>query len=125
MSRSGADRGSGAAFWLVAGVLAASAVGAIWVVDYIPTNDGPEHVLHAHLVNEWARDSTALEPFLLPTPSVTGHSVGVVFAPRERALPWRTALRLAQSVMVLLWGGALLALAWAIDRRRRSSERLR
>lgn len=106
-------------FWVVAGLVAATAVAAVWVVDYIPTNDGPEHVLHAHLVNQWRDDPEALRDYLERSSNVTNQGFAVLLAPLERLFPWRTALRLGQSVMVLLWGGALLALAWAVDRRRR------
>jgi len=61
-------------------VATALAVGAIWAVPYLPTNDGPHHVLLAYLWTHLAEPDKAMPPSCA---GAAGHELGV---PRARRL---------------------------------------
>jgi hypothetical protein len=91
---------------------------AVWIVDYLPTHDGPQHLLLGHLENHFGDPGAGFDRFLQPGFQVTEFGFNVVFAPLEQLFSWRTALRLTLSLDVLVWGWGYTALVAAIDRRR-------
>src|SRR3954451_8566113 len=91
---------------VVALTIAASvaAVLAIWCVDYLPTHDGPQHLLLGHLENHFDDPGAGWARYLTPSTQVTAFGFLFVFAPLEQLFSWRTALRLTLSIDVLVWG---------------------
>ena len=108
--------------WLAC-MLAASVglVLCLWVVPYIPTPDGPQHILSAHIENHFgdASSGTPYSELFRLLPQYAGKGFALIFGPLESVLPWRLALRIALSIIALAfaWGFALLVLA--LDRTRR------
>ena len=92
---------------------------SLWVVPYIPTMDGPQHVLSAHIENHYSDPGSLYPEFYRVLPQFAGKGFALIFAPLESAMPWRIALRIALSIFALAfaWGFALVALS--IDRKQR------
>ena len=86
-------------------------VACIWVVPYIPTTDGPQHVLSAHIENHFADPGSLYPEFYRILPQYAGKGFALLFAPLESVLAWRVALRVALSITALsfAWGFALVA----------------
>lgn len=105
--------------WLACMVIASAAlVYALWAVPYIPTVDGPQHILSAHIENHFADPGSLYPLFYTILPQFAGKGFALIYGPVESLLPWRTALRLTLSLIALAfaWGFALVVLA--LDARR-------
>jgi hypothetical protein len=94
-------------------------VGCLWVVPYIPTPDGPQHVFSAHVENHFADAGSAYPDYYRIEPQFGAKGFALVFGPLESMLPWRVALRVALSLMAVAfaWGFGLVALALGRSRR--------
>jgi hypothetical protein len=99
----------------------AALVWAIWVVPYIPTADGPQHVFSAHVENHYADPGSIYPDYYRILPEYASKGFALVFGPLEAMLPWRVALRITWSIvaLALAWGFAGVVLA--IDRTRRAN----
>ncbi|MDB5216364.1 MAG: hypothetical protein JWO86_4291 [Myxococcaceae bacterium] len=100
--------------WLACMLVAsAGLVACLWAVPYIPTPDGPQHILSAHIENRFGDAGAPYAEVYRLLPQYAGKGFALVFAPLESLLPWRLALRLALSVIALsfAWGFALFVLA--------------
>ena len=100
--------------WLACMLLASvGLVYAVWVVPYIPTTDGPQHVLSAHIENHYSDPGSLYPEFYRILPQFAGKGFALLFAPLESILPWRLALRITLSFIALsfAWGFALVALS--------------
>ena len=111
--------------WLACMLVASvGLVYSLWVVPYIPTGDGPQHILSAHIENHYADAGSLYPEFYRVLPQFAGKGFSLVFTPLESVLPWRVALRVTLSLIVLAfaWGFALVVLA--LDRNRRATAML-
>ena len=100
--------------WLACMVLASvGLVCSLWVVPYLPTSDGPQHILSVHIENHYADAGSLYPEFYRVLPQFAEKGFALVFAPLESILPWRVALRVTLSLMALAfaWGFALVALS--------------
>src|SRR5262245_25747017 len=99
-------------------VASVALVYSLWVVPYIPTTDGPQHVLSAHIENHYSDPGSLYPEFYRILPQYAGKGFALVFAPLESVLPWRVALRVTLSIVAVAfaWGFALVVLG--LDRRR-------
>jgi hypothetical protein len=100
--------------------LAASAgvLAALWIVDYLPAHDGPQHLFLGHLENHFDDPGAGWPAWLERGRAITALGFNLVFSLCERFLAWRTALRLTLSIAALGWGWSYLALTAAIHPRR-------
>ena len=108
--------------WLACMLVASVAlVYALWVVPYIPTTDGPQHVLSSHIENHFSDPGSLYPEFYRILPQFAGKGFALIFGPLESLLPWRVALRVALSIIALAfaWGFALVVLSLdrAVERR--------
>ncbi len=111
--------------WLACMLVASvGLVWCLWVVPYIPTMDGPQHVLSAHIENHYSDPGSLYPEFYRVLPQFAGKGFALLFAPLEGVLPWRLALRLTLSLVALAfaWGFALVVLS--LDRQRRATAML-
>ena len=89
-------------------------VAAVWCVDYLPTHDGPQHIFAVHAANHLDDATNGYGRYLELASPVTNHGFALLYAPFDRFLPWRLALRLALSLLVLLWAAGSFAFARAV-----------
>ncbi|HEY8073651.1 MAG TPA: hypothetical protein VIF62_06070 [Labilithrix sp.] len=107
-------------FWIGMLVLSALAVRGAWIAPYIPTNDGPQHVLSAHIENHYSDpDQPFYAATLEPAPQFAYKGFSAIYGPLESALGWRDGLRVAIAVMVVGFAWAFAYAVFAFDPRRR------
>jgi hypothetical protein len=108
-----------AAFVVIALLLSVLTAAAVAVPEYLPTNDGPEHVFASHVAPRL--DDAALGYGRHLKLGATFSQVGFdyLLAFFELLLPWRAALRACLVVMALLWAWGVVALAAAVGGRQR------
>lgn len=87
---------------------------ALWCVDYLPTQDGPQHVYSVHAAHRLEDPRLGYGRWLEPGTPVTNLGFAWVYGALERALPWRRALALALGVQVVVWSAGAFALARGI-----------
>jgi hypothetical protein len=82
----------------------------LWVIPYLPTNDGPESVFAVHMENHYSDPGTVYREYFAPALQFAGRGFTVLFGPIEDIWGWRVGLRIALSIIVLVeaWGAALL-----------------
>src|SRR5262245_61258339 len=116
----GAPSGAKAIPWsaLLGGALAVALVATLWMVEYLPTNDGPNHVLLGYLSNHLDDAGKGYADFLKPSWPITSLGFQFLFSVLERAMPWRHALRAVLSLGALLWAFGFAHLAASLERRR-------
>jgi hypothetical protein len=100
-------------------VLSVLLVGTMWVVPYLPTNDGPEWVFATHVENHYSDPGTPYAAAYVPTLQFASRGLSVVYGPFEAWLGWERGLQAALSLVVLgtAWGFFALARALHPDRR--------
>jgi len=111
--------------WLACMLVASvGLVYCLWAVPYIPTMDGPQHVLSAHIENHYSDPGSLYPEFYRVLPQFAGKGFALLFAPLESVLPWRPALRVTLSLVALAfaWGFAFVVLS--LDRGRRTTAML-
>ena len=106
-------------FWLAAGAFSALLLLAVGWVDYLPTNDGPQHIFTAHALHRLDDPTLGYGRYLEPGGAITDIGFEAVFGTLERFLPWRHAVRITLCLFALGWAWSVLALAAALDRGRR------
>lgn len=101
--------------------LAASAglLGALGVVRYLPTHDGPQHIFLAHLENHFSDPGATYSDYYTPTTALTSKGFSLVYGPMAELLPWRSALQITLGVILLTWAWGMMAFANAVSPGRR------
>ncbi len=89
-------------------------VGSLWVVRYLPTNDGPESVLAVHIENHFGDPGTIYRDVFRPAPQFAGRGFTILYEPLEDLLGWQRGLSVALSVLVLVNAWGLVALVRAV-----------
>jgi hypothetical protein len=126
---SGTDRPEGASaatsnervprwLWIAAAAATIGLLAALWVVDYLPTHDGPLHVFLGHLENHYDDPGAGYHAYFDPGHPLTAIGFHLVFSALDAALPWRTALRVSLSLIVVTWAWGHVALCASLHRRR-------
>jgi len=90
----------------------------LFVVPYLPTNDGPEHVLASHIENHYGDPGTLYRETLLPASEFAARGFTLLFGPLADGLGWRVGLQVCLAVIVLLTAWGFVALVQAVDRGR-------
>ena len=87
--------------------------GSLLAVPYLPTNDGPEHVLATHIEAHYGDPGSIYADTLVPTTEYAAHGFSLLFGPLSDVLGWQRGLQVALVVIVLAsaWGFALLVRA--------------
>ena len=81
---------------LVFGVVAL--VACVHIVDYLPANDGPQHIMLSTLENSMDGISPALQSQLEHHPPLTANGFRTVYRPLERVMGWAAATRWTESL---------------------------
>ncbi len=93
-------------------------VGALWVVPYLPTNDGPEWVFASHIENHYADPDAHYPLEYVPALQFAARGFTLLYDPFEAWLGWQRGLQVALTLVVLLAAWGFVALVRAIDPRR-------
>jgi hypothetical protein len=107
-----AGREAGAA--AVHALVLAALLGALWCVDYLPTQDGPQHVFSVHALHRLDDPRLGYGRWLEPGTPVTNLGFHWVYGALERLLPWRQALSLALALQLAVWSAGAFALARSV-----------
>jgi hypothetical protein len=103
---------------------AAMAIGSLAValavssVAYLPTNDGPQHVLSGFLQKAFSEPGTPYHALLEPLPEFAERGFSLLFVPLLEVFAWRLALRVTLVVIALSGAWSFAALACALGKRR-------
>ncbi len=103
-------------FWATAAALSCLVVGAIWCVDYIPTNDGPQHLFLAYASQHLGDADKGYGRYLEPGAPLTSLGFHTLYGAALRLWEWRPALRVTLSIMALGWAWSVVALAASLRR---------
>ncbi len=103
---------------LALSILSVLLVATIWVVPYLPTNDGPESILAVHIENHFGDPGVIYPEVFVPAPQFAGRGFTVLFEPLEDLLGWRRGTQVALSIIVLTQAWGAVALLAALDVRR-------
>lgn len=106
--------------WFI--MVALASLGMVWALNsipYLPTNDGPEHILSGHIENHYNDPGTIYAQHLTPLSQYAGRGFALLYVPLEKALGWRLATQVVLSIVLLVnaWGVAWLVNS--IDSRRK------
>jgi hypothetical protein len=99
-------------------VLSALLVGTLWVVPYLPTNDGPEWVFATHVENHYADPGTPYRDKYVPALQFASRGFTLLYGPLESWFGWQRGLTVALSVTVLVVAWSFVVFVCAVDRRR-------
>ncbi len=102
---------------LVFGVVAL--VTCVHIVDYLPTNDGPQHIMLSTLENSMDGISPALQSQLEHHPPLTANGFRTVYRPLERLMGWAAATRWTESLWLVTWALGFVAMVTALRPERR------
>jgi hypothetical protein len=99
-------------------VLSVLLVGTMWVVPYLPTNDGPEWIFATHAENHYSDHGTPYRDALVPTLQFASRGISAVYGPFEAWLGWERGLQVALSLVLLAsaWGFMALVVALRSER---------
>lgn len=92
---------------------------AVGLPDYLPTNDGPQHVFAMHASRHLDDASNGYARFLVIGTTFSQLGFDVVYGFWDGFLSWRPALRASLVSMALLWAWGVVALVAALGGRRR------
>jgi hypothetical protein len=107
--------------WLLAAgflVLSLLLMRSVLVIPYLPTNDGPEHVLGVHVEDHYGDPGTLYRDAFVPAPGFASRGFSLVFGPLKQSLGWERGLAVTLAVIALLTAGGTIALVRAVDARR-------
>lgn len=109
-----AERGRAAwdVVWLVALLCAwLGGILSLWWVDYLPTNDGPQHIFLGHVQNVYADPSLVYRRQWEPELQLAAKGFSLYYDPLERWLGWRSATR---AVLSLFYSWSFFGFAWLV-----------
>ncbi len=109
--RAPVSKASAFAFALLSVVL----VGSLWIIPYLPTNDGPESILAVHMENHYGDPGTIYREVFRPAPQFAGRGFTILFEPLEETLGWQRGLQVALTVDVLVCAWGFVALVRALE----------
>ena len=102
------------AFFFLSVLLASS----LWIVPYLPTNDGPEWVFASHIENHYGDPDAHYPLQYVPALQFAARGFTVLYDPFEDWLGWQRGLQVALSLTVLLASWGFVVLVRAVEPRR-------
>ena len=103
---------------VAAALSVALAVAVAWV-DYLPTNDGPQHIFSAYLQDHLDDAGRGWNRYLARGALITGSGFDRLLTVLNRLLTWRSAFRVALTGLALVWAWSVMALGASLGTRRR------
>jgi hypothetical protein len=105
----------------VRAALAVALFASVFFVPYLPTNDGPQHVLSAHIENHYSDPDTIYALLLVPAPQFAAKGFALIFGLLEALVPWHVALRITLGAIAAATGLAASQIALALEPRRHAA----
>lgn len=119
---SGTEHASGFATsraeWVAFAVASLLLVASLWIVDYLPTHDGPQHVFLAYLNNHYSDEGRNYSFYYDQGRALTSLGFNLLFGMAELVFDWRVALQIVLSIIVLVWAWGGRTMVAAIHRER-------
>lgn len=102
--------------------MAAASAALVWAiasVPYVPTHDGPSHILSGHIENHFDDPGTIYSRHLSRAPQYASRGFALLFVPLERLLGWMAATKAVLAITALggVWATAALVLRLEPKRR--------
>lgn len=110
--------GAGPLPFVAAGLASLALLAVVWCVDYLPTHDGPQHIFGSYLNNHLDDAAKNYAAYFRPGGAVTGLGFSIFFSSLEVLLPWRIALGVTLSVVLLGWAWGFFFLCRTLEPRR-------
>ena len=92
--------------------------GTMWVVPYLPTNDGPEWVFATHTENHYSDPGSPHQDTFVLASQFASRGFAPLYGPFDAWLGWERGLQVALSLTTLLTAWGFVALVREIDRKR-------
>lgn len=103
-------------------MFALASIGMVWAlnsISYLPTNDGPEHILSGHIENHYNDPGTIYAQHLTRLSQYAGRGFSLLYVPFEKTFGWRVATQAVLSIVLLIQAWGLAWLVNSIDSRRK------
>jgi hypothetical protein len=94
-------------------------VATLWSVDYLPTNDGPQHIFVGHAENHYGDASSIYERQFVPQLQFAARGFNLWWNPLEPVLGFRDATRVVLSLFYGWMFGGYVLLVHALGKTRR------
>ena len=91
----------------------------LWCVDYLPTNDGPQHIFLGHAENLYADPNLVYQKQIVPELQFAGRGFALWFNPLEPVLGFRNATRVVLSLFYSWTFAGYVLLTQALGKPRR------
>lgn len=91
-----------------------------FATPFLPTHDGPQHLLHAWMLNHLGDAAAGYETFYERAQPITCHGFNWLQAPLERWFGWQRAQQLTLASMTLGWSWCWFALVRVVSPRDRA-----
>lgn len=105
-------------FAIAVASVALLAAWAVLCVPYLPTNDGPQHILSGVMQNHYDDPGSVYPRAVILQSQYAEHGFSLLFLPLEELFGWRRATQLFLVVLVELTGFGVLFLATGVGKRR-------
>lgn len=110
-----------ARFGVALAVVAVLAAWPVLSVPYLPTNDGPQHILSGVMQNHFDDPGSVYPARLIPQLQYAERGFSLFFLPLEAMLGWRRATQVFLVMLVELTGLGVLFVTTGVDPRRRAA----
>jgi hypothetical protein len=92
---------------------------SVFCIPYLPTNDGPQHILSAYIENHYNDPGSIYPIFLERSPQFAYRGFALVMRPMEMLFGWQLGTQFAISIILLLNAWGFTALVLAFDSKRK------
>jgi hypothetical protein len=92
---------------------------SVFCVSYIPTNDGPQHILSAYIENHYSDPGSIYSTYLERSPQFAYRGFALIMKPMENMFGWQLGAQFSILIILLLNAWGFTALVLALDSRRK------
>ncbi len=106
-------------FWATILFLSAMTLWSLFVVPYLPTNDGPQHIFSAHVENHYDDPKSIYPIYVTLSPQFAYSGFSMIMIPMEKLFGWRLGSQLAIAFILLLNAWGFIAMVLALNQKRK------
>lgn len=92
---------------------------SVFCIPYLPTNDGPQHILSAYIENHFNDPGSIYPIYLERSPQFAYRGFALVMRPMEVLFGWKLGTQFAILIILLLSAWGFTAMVLALDSRRK------